>query len=208
QSAVPVSDATAPTASITSPTNSSTVKGNASVAVAASDNVGVAKVELRINGAPFATATTAPYAFSWDTTTTADGSYTLEAVAYDAAGNTGWSGSVSVMVANAATAVTTPPPVTTTTAADTIAPTVAITSPANGATIGTKTTISIAAGDNVAISRIELLFDGNLVTAVNGRGTLSYTMNTRKVVAGTHTILARAFDAAGNMSTSTISVLK
>ena len=94
-----------------------------------------------------------------------------------------------------------------TTPTDSIAPTIAITSPANSAKIGTRTTIAITARDNVAISRMQLLFDGNLVTTVSGSA-LTYTMNTRKVASGTHTILARAFDAAGNMSTTTISVFK
>ncbi|MBT1076187.1 Ig-like domain-containing protein, partial [Geobacter grbiciae] len=193
QSAVPVSDATAPTASITSPTNSSTVRGNASVAVAASDNVGVAKVELRINGAPFATATTAPYAFSWDTTTTADGSYSLEAVAYDAAGNMGKSSAVSVKVSNTL---------------DTIAPTVAITSPANGATVGTSATITIAASDNVGVSRIELYIDGKLATSKTGITSLTYSWNTRKITTGAHTILSKAFDATGNTATTSITIYK
>ncbi|GLI40143.1 S8 family serine peptidase [Geobacter hydrogenophilus] len=193
QSAVPISDATAPTASITSPTSSSTVKGNAAVAVAASDNVGVAKVELRINGALFATATTAPYAFSWDTTTTVDGSYSLEAVAFDAAGNMGQSSAVSVKVSNTV---------------DTIAPTVAITSPANGATIGTSATISIAASDNVGVSRIEIYIDGKLATSKTGVSSLSYIWNTRKIAAGAHTILSKAFDAAGNAATASITVYK
>ncbi|CAG0966814.1 serine protease [Planctomycetaceae bacterium] len=193
QNAVAQSDTTAPLTSITSPTSASTVKGKASVAVAAADNVGVAKVELHINGSPFATATTAPFFFSWDTTTTADGTYTLEAMAYDGAGNTGRSGSVSVKVANAV---------------DTIAPTVAITSPANGAKIGTSATISIAASDNVGVSRIELHIDGKLVTSKTGLTNLSYAWNTRKITTGAHTVTAKAFDAGGNAATTSITVHK
>jgi len=193
KNAVALSDATAPKASITSPTSASTVKGKASVAVAASDNVSVAKVDLRINGAPFATTTTAPFSFLWDTTTTPDGTYTLEAVAYDGAGNMGQSSGVAVKVANAV---------------DTIAPTVAITSPAIGATVGTSAIISIAASDNVGVSRIELYIDGTLVTSKAGLTNLAYAWNTRKVTTGAHTLTAKAFDAAGNSGTTSMTVYK
>lgn len=193
RNAVPVSDTTAPKAAITSPSSSSTVKGVTTVAVAASDDTSVAKVELRIDGAPLATAATAPFSFAWDTTTVADGTHTLEAVAYDGAGNIGQSGGVAVKVANAV---------------DTIAPTVAITSPANGAKVGTSTTIAIAASDNVGVSRIELYLDGKLATSKTGISSLSYIWNTRKIAAGAHTILSKAFDAAGNVATTSITVYK
>lgn len=193
QNAVPVSDTTAPTVSITSPASSSTLKGSVAVQVAAADNVGVAKVELRMNGALFATSTTAPFSFSWDTTTTPDGTYSLEATDYDAAGNTGTSGSVAVKIANAV---------------DTIAPTAAITSPANGAKIGDKTTISITASDNVGVSRIELYIDGKLTASNTGATSLSYSWNSRKAAIGAHSIAAKAFDAAGNTATNTITVYK
>jgi subtilisin family serine protease len=193
QNTVPLGDATAPTAAITTPTNSSTVKGKASVAVAASDDVGVAKVELRINGAPFATATTAPFSFSWDTTTTADGTYSLEAMAYDGAGNRGLSNAISVMVSNSV---------------DTVAPTVAITSPANGAKVGTSASITVAASDNVGVNRLELHIDGKLVTSKTGVTSLSYAWSTRKIAAGAHTIISKASDAAGNAATTSITVYK
>ncbi len=193
QSAVPASDTTAPTVAITSPSSSSTVKASVAVAVAAADNVGVAKVELRINGALFATSATAPFSFSWDTTTAPDGTYTLEATDYDTAGNVGTSGSVPVKVANAV---------------DTIAPTVAITSPANGAVIGDKTTISVAAADNVGVSRIELYIDGRLTTSKTGVTSLSYSWNSKKAASGAHSIAAKAFDAMGNLGTTAITVYK
>ncbi len=55
----------------------------------ASDNVGVVGVQFRLDGAPFgAEDTTDPYAVAWNTTSAANGSHTLTAVARDAAGNT------------------------------------------------------------------------------------------------------------------------
>ncbi|MGE5451287.1 MAG: Ig-like domain-containing protein [Acidobacteriota bacterium] len=115
-------DTTAPTAAITSPTNSTTVSGALNVAVAASDNVGVSKVELYVNGALSGTVTASPYAFSVNTTTLADGSATLTAVAYDKAGNAGKANPVAVTVSNTV-ATTTPPPTTTTPPDTTTTPT-------------------------------------------------------------------------------------
>jgi hypothetical protein len=93
------SDTTAPTVSITAPSNS-TVSGTTNVTMSASDNVGVTKVELYINGALAYTGTSATSSYSWNTAAVANGSYTLLAKAYDAAGNVGQSASKSVTVSN------------------------------------------------------------------------------------------------------------
>lgn len=99
------SDTTAPTVTITAPTNGSTVSGSVAVSANATDNVGVAKVEFRVDGALKSTDTSSPYGFIWDTTSLV-GSHTLEARAVDAAGN---ASIASVTV----TTNTTPPPSTT-----------------------------------------------------------------------------------------------
>ena len=93
-------DTTPPTASITAPANGATVSGTVSVTASASDNVGVTKVEFYADGALRSTDTTAPYSWSWDTTTFANSSHTLVAKAYDAAGNVGTSSNVTVTVSN------------------------------------------------------------------------------------------------------------
>lgn len=80
-------DQTAPTVSITSPTNGATVSNTVSVTASASDNIGVASVEFRVDGNLKFTDTSSPYAFSWDTTLYSDASHTVSATAYDAAGN-------------------------------------------------------------------------------------------------------------------------
>jgi hypothetical protein len=83
-----------------------TVSGNAT------DNVGVAGVQFKLDGANLgAEVTTPPYAVTWNTTTTTDGAHVLTAVARDPAGNTATSARTTVTVANAtrqATDVTAP----------------------------------------------------------------------------------------------------
>ncbi len=182
-------DVTAPTVSVTSPNNGSTVKGLVAVDVAASDNVGVTRVDLVVNGKPYASDLSAPFGFSWDSTQVADGNATLVAYAYDAAGNSA-SHSVSVKVAN------TP---------DTIAPTASITSPANGATVSGTVTVRASASDNVGVTGMTLFINGKQV-ATSTSGSLSYSWNTRKLAAGSYTLKVEARDAAGNVGSHSISV--
>jgi hypothetical protein len=101
-------DTTAPTVAITAPLDSATVSGNVTVAASASDNVGVSKVEFYVNNVLQATDTSSPYSFNWNTTSAANGSYTLSAKAYDAAGNVGQSSNISVTVNNFSVPPTSP----------------------------------------------------------------------------------------------------
>jgi len=86
---LPCPDNTPPAVSITAPANGASVRGTVTVKASASDNRGVAGVQFRLDGADAgAEDTAAPYEIAWDTTTAAEGSHTLTAVARDAAGNT------------------------------------------------------------------------------------------------------------------------
>src|SRR6266850_33938 len=94
-------DTIAPSVSVTSPTAGATVSGRVNVTADASDNVGVAAVQFKLDGANLgAEVTAAPYAVSWDTATATNASHVLSAVARDAAGNLATSAAVSVTVAN------------------------------------------------------------------------------------------------------------
>jgi hypothetical protein len=100
-------DTIPPTTAITAPANGATVSGTTSVTASASDNVGVTRVEFYLDNALQSTSTSAPYQWSWNTTTSANGSHTLTSRAYDAAGNVGTSANVTVTVNNVVD--TTPP---------------------------------------------------------------------------------------------------
>jgi hypothetical protein len=70
----------------------------------ASDNVGVAGVQFRLDGAILGVEDTAPpYSVAWDTTTATNGSHSLTAVARDAAGNTTTSAAIAVTLTNVST---------------------------------------------------------------------------------------------------------
>jgi glucose/arabinose dehydrogenase len=97
----PGGDGTAPTVAITSPQSNSQLNDIVTVTADASDNVGVAGVQFLVDGSNAATEdTAAPYGFSWDTRSVANGAHTLTARARDAAGNTTLSAPVTVNVAN------------------------------------------------------------------------------------------------------------
>jgi hypothetical protein len=90
--------------------------------------------------------------------------------------------------------------------ADGIAPTVAITSPANGATISGSSVVSISASDNVGINIISLSLDGVVVGSA-GYSPASISLSAT-IADGNHTLTAKATDGAGNFSTHSILVTK
>lgn len=93
-------DTTPPTTSITSPTSGATVSGTTTVNANASDNVGVTRVELYVDGGLVGSDTTSPYQIAWNTTTASNGGHSLQTRAVDAAGNVGSSAVVNVTVSN------------------------------------------------------------------------------------------------------------
>jgi subtilisin family serine protease len=195
-STVVVVDTQAPFAAINAPLDGSSVSGLVAVDASASDNVGVARVDLKVNGTTVAAATAAPYSFTWDSTGVANGMANLVAVAYDAAGNVGQSAAVAVNVANAVAPI----------GADTTAPVVRINNPVGGAVSG-NVQVNVSATDDSGAAAISqsLYIDGKL-TAKGSGGTLSYNWNTRKAAAGSHTIQAISKDTAGNTGSASVSV--
>jgi Big-like domain-containing protein/putative pyrroloquinoline-quinone binding quinoprotein len=97
----PVPDTEPPTVTMTAPANLAIVSGTITVSADASDNVGVASVQFRLDSAPLgAEDAEAPYAVTWDTTTAGLGQHSLTAVARDAAGNSSTATPVTVTVVN------------------------------------------------------------------------------------------------------------
>jgi hypothetical protein len=101
----PPPDTTPPTVSLSVPANGATVTGaSVTVSATASDNVGVSGVQFKLDGANLNSEdTSSPYSITWNSTTAANGSHTLTAIARDAAGNTTVSTSRTVTVSNTST---------------------------------------------------------------------------------------------------------
>ncbi len=184
-------DTTAPSVSIASPASGSVVKGLVPIDVSASDDVGVSRVELLVNGSPLGTDVSSPYGFSWDSTQVADGSVNLVAYAYDAAGNYA-SRTQTVKVTNSA---------------DLIAPAVTIGRPLANSTVSGNVSIQASGSDNIAVTSMKLFIDGAL-KATASSGSLSSTWNAKKAARGAHAIRVEASDAAGNVAAQEIQVYR
>jgi thermitase len=189
-------DTQAPSVAINAPLGSVTVSGLTPVNVSASDNVGVTRIDLMVNGTIVASDTAAPFGFSWNTAGVANGMASLVAVALDAAGNARSSTTVSVNVANNVVA-------------DTSAPVVRINNPVSGSKVSGNVSVTVAASDNGGSAGItqRLLINGRQVASATG-GSLSYNWNTRKIAAGSYTVQAVAVDSAGNSGTTSVQVAK
>ena len=92
--------------------------------------------------------------------------------------------------------------VTTPSTTDTTPPATSVTAPANGATLSGTVTVNASASDNVGVTQMQLLIDGTLVASNTNSTALSFSWSTPSVANGTHTIVSKAFDAAGNSATS------
>lgn len=188
-----------PSVYVKSPPAGSTISGIATISVEATDNVGVKSVALNYTsntglagGWPAITA--APYNFSWNTTSLADGQYTLKATVTDTSGNLT---SVNHILSVINGAIVT----------DTIAPVVSISAPIAGASIGSKVQITAKATDNVGVTSMEVYIDG-ILQASSTSGSVSTSWNSRKAAKGSHTITVKAYDAKGNLGTSSVTINK
>ncbi|MFI5088074.1 MAG: Ig-like domain-containing protein, partial [Terriglobales bacterium] len=173
----------APTVSLTSPSNGSVVTGV--VPVSASASALVSRVGFYLDGATLiGTATSSPYSANWNTSGLIQGSsHTVSAVAYGINGKTAPSSAVTVAIK------------------DTTPPTVAVTSPANKASVSGAVTISASASDNVGVAKVGFYVDGALLTT-DVSPPYSAAWNTNTAALGSHALTARAYDQAGNSTTS------
>src|SRR5262249_47718733 len=129
--------------------------------------------------------TTSPYSVSWNTASASNGSHTLSAVAKDAAGNSATSAGVVVTVI-----------------VDTTPPTVSITAPAGGTSVSGIVTVAASASDNVGVVGVQFLLDGANLGAEVTSSPYTVSWNTGTAGNGSHSLSARARDAAGNTGTA------
>jgi hypothetical protein len=152
---------TPPTVSLTAPSTGQTVSGSVTVSATASDPVGVAGVQFKLDGANLgAEVTTSPYSTPWATTGSTNGSHTLTAVARNTANNTATSAPVTVTASNA------PPP--TLSIND-----VSVNQPASG-TANAVFTVTLSAASAQAVTVVYVTADG---TATAGTDYMAATGN-------------------------------
>ncbi len=133
------------------------------------------------------TDTSSPYSFSWNTTAVTNGSYTLSARAYDAAGNSSQF-TVIVTVFN-----------------DTVAPILTV-NQVSTPTTSTTQLLSGTVSDNNAVASVTVQVGTKVpVSAVMSGNTWSYTLT--GLVTGTNTIIIRATDPVGNSTAITKNII-
>ena len=87
-------------------------------------------------------------------------------------------------------------------AADATAPTVSVTSPAAGSTVGGIVSVSASASDNVAVTQVKWYVDGREIAWDGDGSPWTSSWNSASVADGLHQVFAKAGDAAGNWGTS------
>ena len=94
----------------------------------------------------------------------------------------------------------------TTTTPDTTAPTTSITAPANGATVSGTVSVTASASDNVGVTKVEFYLDG-VLKSTDTTSPYSWSWDTTTATNAAHSLVSKAYDAAGNIGTSaTVSV--
>jgi hypothetical protein len=180
-----VRDTTPPTVTIASPAAGAMVRGIVTVEANVSDDTQVSSVWLYVNGSAVSISSSGPrFTTTWSTPNAATGPYTLKLKAYDTSGNVSDSPEVVVTVSNDATP-----------------PTVALTAPAQGASLAGMVSLQATASDNVGVTRVEFLVDGTRVATVTSPPYVA-AWDSHTVLNGSHTVTARAYDAVGNATTS------
>ncbi|MCX7883933.1 MAG: S8 family serine peptidase [Caloramator sp.] len=89
--------------------------------------------------------------------------------------------------------------------ADTEAPKCSITSPANGSTVSGNVTISASASDNVGVTKVLFLLDGQIL-GEDTSAPYEIQWDTKTVSNGQHKLQAKAYDAAGNVGIDEITI--
>ncbi len=80
-------------------------------------------------------------------------------------------------------------------------PTVALTSPANGASVSGTVALAASASDDIGVARVDFLLDGALLGS-DASAPYSLAWNSGGTGNGAHVLQARALDLAGNTGTS------
>ena len=91
------------------------------------------------------------------------------------------------------------------TPADTTSPVVRLSTPASGSTVSGIVTVSATASDNVGVTKVEFFTDSQL-RASDTSSPYSFQWSTNDVANAQYTLIAKAYDAAGNISTDSYRV--
>src|SRR4029079_1717417 len=173
------------TTTMTSPSDGSTVSGSVTVAATASTTTGgIAGVQFTLDGANLgAEDTVSPYSTTWNAATATAGTHFLSAIARDSSGATASANTVTV-------------------SNDLTAPTVSMTAPAAGPVSGAGVVVAAIASDDIGVAGVQFLLDGSPLGAEVTAVPYAINWDSTTASARTHTLAARARDAAGRQTLS------
>ena len=181
-----------PQVALVVPTNNSVVSGIVTISGTANDDNGISKVCFYIDDVIKSTDTTAPYAYTLDTTQYSNGTHTIKLIATDTIAQTAVA-QITVTIDNA---VPPPPPVDN-------PPTVLITSPGDNDTISGNTAINVTASDDNGILKVCFYVD-NIIKSTDTATPYTYNLDTTQYTNGTHTIKVIATDTISQITITQI----
>ncbi|MDP8240540.1 MAG: Ig-like domain-containing protein [Candidatus Hatepunaea meridiana] len=193
----PVIDHLAPLVEWIAPVNGDDLSGTVDIVFTASDEGGIERTQVYLNGFPpddFQTSVSDDTLFTieWNTCEVEDGVYILEARAWDEAGNLGISPALLVNLKN-----------DTGPREDHIPPYVWWIAPEPGSTLSDTANLQIGFYDENVVDSVSLLKNGALVSTIAAAGeSLDYLWDTRADSDGVYIWEARAWDETGNMGSS------
>ncbi len=179
---------TTPIVTITAPAINQAMKGTFLLTAAVADSTDLKSVTFKVDGKDIGSfAATGPYQQKLSTIEYADGLHSFTVVAINQKGGVG-SAAVEFIIGN-------------TVATDRDVPTVLLQSPAAGAKLLRATKMTAVASDNSGVLKVEFVVDGQVMRTVVSPPYLM-TWNPRRASKGNHTVILRAYDAAGNVGIS------
>jgi hypothetical protein len=158
-----------------------------------SDASPIREVALSINGQELAKDASAPYAFLIDPLAGPAGTHTISATAKDLPGNSSAPRTINLIFDHGQ---------------DTSPPSVVVTSPAPGVTVGTKTTLTFRVDDPEGLRRVSIQLDGQSAGGADASGNgarveVDIDPAAQGLAAGAHTLGVSVRNTAGLVATTT-----
>jgi hypothetical protein len=184
---VNIPDDASPTVALSSSDTNVTIAGDQTLTAVASDNVAVTKVEFYVGTTLLGTDSSAPFTQTVSYAAANNGPYTYTAKAFDGANNTTTSNALNVIV----------------NVPDTTNPVVSLSSSVNPVVNTAPITLTATATDDVGVARIEF-YKGSVLAGTDSSAPYELSQSFVAAQSGTYTYTAKAFDATGNNTTSSV----
>lgn len=188
-----------PFVTIVNPQSGQVVEGIVNIVAHAEDERSIQKVAFFINGDSVGFTSDYPYMYNWNTSGLSDSTeHTIFAKAFDGGNNIAVSPVIRVTVYPR-----------TREAADIIAPRALFLYPIAGSIVTGTVRVSVDLQDNVGVTKAEFFVDGALTnSAENPASPWIFSWNTTaQADTAAHSIYVKAYDAAGNVGTTGLTVV-